>query len=277
MLPISSTPRAGCSRIASISESSSRPGFWMIAGRYADLADVVKQSGVFEGLLPVLAEFQVLAEHADALADPLGMTAGVEVLGLDHLDERAHGRRLGVLLRLVQRQCPPGDEQRNHDEEDRADAQSTEPDHRQQDTEQPVSHHRHGCRTGNLAEEDERRGGAVVEPQHEAHEGGVHRQPGDDRGSRCDQGLRGRLKNGGATNIARQDEHGACSGRAEDGLRTVENPSHQRQASILRQGKEDRDDHRGSGTGQQEQRDVDDVVQRGTNRPHLRPEQYPDQ
>ena len=99
MLPISSTPRAGCSLIASISESSSRPGFWMMLRRHTDLADVVQEAGMLERRLPVVGQPQLAAEHADSLADPFGVSPGVEVLGLDHLDEGPHRRSLRAVAR----------------------------------------------------------------------------------------------------------------------------------------------------------------------------------
>jgi hypothetical protein len=107
--------------------------------------------------------------------------AGVEVLGLDQLDEGPQGRRLGVAFGLVQGQRPPGDQQGHHDQQDRSRAQSTDPHDRQQNAEQAVPHHRKDGRSRDLAQEVQRRGGTAIEPEHQTHQYGTDRQPGDDR------------------------------------------------------------------------------------------------
>jgi hypothetical protein len=106
---------------------------------HAELSDVVQHAGVLQHLETVLTHAELLGEHDRRLRDPLAVTAGVVVLRLDGPDERRDGRLVGLVLLAVLLERPPGDEQRREHQQRCDRPNTTGPQDRHHESEQPVA------------------------------------------------------------------------------------------------------------------------------------------
>ena len=93
-------------------------------GRHAELADVVQHARVPDRLDPLAPHADLARDHDRAAGHPVAVAAGVEVLGLDRLAQRAHRGLVRLLLLGELRHRPAGDEQRDQHQQRRE-----EPDH----------------------------------------------------------------------------------------------------------------------------------------------------
>ena len=105
---------------------------------HAELADVVEDPGVAQGVDPVLADAQDARDHHRCLGDPLAVTAGVVVLGLHGLDEGPDGGLVRLLLVGVLEERPARDEQGEQDQHG-GEGADADPQHRYEQTEHPVA------------------------------------------------------------------------------------------------------------------------------------------
>ena len=106
-------------------------------GRDAELADVVQRARVLDRVDTVLVHGEPARDHHAGAGDALAVTAGVGVLGLDRLHERADRGLVRVALGGVLAHRPARDEQRHEDEGQRERADLL-PEHRDQQAERAV-------------------------------------------------------------------------------------------------------------------------------------------
>ena len=104
-------------------------------GRHAELAHIVQHARVPDRLDPLAPHADLARDHDRTAGHPVAVAAGVEVLGLDRLAQRAHRGLVRLLLLGELRHRPAGDEQRDQHQQRRE-----EPDHApQRGHEQAVS------------------------------------------------------------------------------------------------------------------------------------------
>ena len=102
--------------------------------RHAELAYVVQHARVPDRLDTIAPHADLARDHDRAARHPVAVAAGIEVLGLDRLAQRAHCGLIRLLLLGELRDRPAGDEQRNQHQQRRE-----RPDHApQRGYEQPV-------------------------------------------------------------------------------------------------------------------------------------------
>ena len=112
-----SCPYSGCSSMTRRSSRGERPVLAQQPGGHAELADVVQDPGEAQHLEPVLVHAQLAGDHRGGLADPLAVAAGVAVLDVDGLHQRADGGLVGGALPVVLGEDPAGDVHRQQHEQ----------------------------------------------------------------------------------------------------------------------------------------------------------------
>ena len=110
------------------------PRFLQDLRRHAELAHVVQHPRVPDRLDAIAPHADLACDHDRASGHPVAVAAGIEVLGLHRLAQRADGGLIRLLLLGELRDRPPGHEQRNQHQQRRERA-----DHApQRGDEQPV-------------------------------------------------------------------------------------------------------------------------------------------
>jgi hypothetical protein len=190
-----------------------------------------RHARVPDGLDPLAVHADLARDHDRAAGDPVAVPAGVEVLGLHRLAERAHRGLVGLLLLGDLGHGPAGHEQRDQDQH-RGEQPGHAPQRRDQQPERPVAEVR-GDQLDAHAQRRAPPGEVAVagQPEHPREQGVVgHRvHHGRDR-ERADDGPE-RRGVGGADLPAHGDEDAARQVRGQGHHARVERPlGHRRSA-----------------------------------------------
>ncbi len=186
-------------------------------GGHAELADVVQDPGEAQHLDALVVHAEFAGDHHGGLSDPLAVAAGVAVLDVDGLHQRADGGLVGGPLTVALGEDPAGDAHRQQHEERGAGPVRAAPQHGHHQPGESV-HRDRRQRAGQQSSPGSAQRHVLGRGEDPAVEGGQHQAEGEDGRPRGHQDV-GEVAAHDGVPAAERPVHPARAPHGQRGLR----------------------------------------------------------